>query len=302
MGDNNTSSSQALPAGWEERQDANGRTYYVNHIARTTQWGHPASSEDSTLPNTTSESGADTETEGEASSRTDRQQFNRRNHMAEDNQRAARNSVSDNLQNLNLAGADGADGGGGGRTRTLSEGEKQQQPPKLNTEGLPSGWTMQVAPNGRVFFIDHISKKTTWVDPRNSRPSPLPSQSNVPNRRHQDDLGPLPEGWEERVHTDGRIFFIDHNNRVTQWEDPRISNPQIAGQAVPYSRDYKRKYEYLKQQLKKPSNVPNKIEIKVRKHCATLRRLFGCCRCAGTISSRTPTDRSILFHPTKLTH
>ena len=34
-------------------------------------------------------------------------------------------------------------------------------------------------------------------------------------------------------------------------------------QAVPYSRDYKRKYEYLKQQLKKPSNVPNKIEIKV---------------------------------------
>ena len=53
--------------------------------------------------------------------------------------------------------------------------------------------------------------------------------------------------------------------RVTQWEDPRISNPQIAGQAVPYSRDYKRKYEYLKQQLKKPSNVPNKIEIKVRR-------------------------------------
>ena len=40
--------------------------------------------------------------------------------------------------------------------------------------------------------------------------------------------------------------------------------PQIAGQAVPCTRDYKRKYEYLKQQLKKPSNVPNKIEIKVR--------------------------------------
>ena len=28
-------------AGWEERQDANGRTYYVNHVARTTQWQHP---------------------------------------------------------------------------------------------------------------------------------------------------------------------------------------------------------------------------------------------------------------------
>ena len=36
----NANHSVALPAGWEERQDANGRTYYVNHIARTTQWQH----------------------------------------------------------------------------------------------------------------------------------------------------------------------------------------------------------------------------------------------------------------------
>jgi len=203
----------------------------------------------------------------------------------DDNIRTARNSVSDNT---NVGGDNHSQGepgsGQGQRSRTQSESDttdtgqqgrrqnsqtvqgSKQTPNNLNIEGLPSGWTMQVAPNGRVFFIDHISKKTTWVDPRNSRPSPLPSQSNVPNRRHQDDLGPLPEGWEERVHTDGRIFFIDHNTRITQWEDPRISNPQIAGQAVPYSRDYKRKYEYLKQQLKKPSNVPNKIEIKVRRN------------------------------------
>lgn len=32
---------QPLPNGWEERQDANGRTYYVNHIAKTTQWERP---------------------------------------------------------------------------------------------------------------------------------------------------------------------------------------------------------------------------------------------------------------------
>ena len=41
----NTNHSLALPAGWEERQDANGRTYYVNHIARTTQWQHPGITE-----------------------------------------------------------------------------------------------------------------------------------------------------------------------------------------------------------------------------------------------------------------
>ena len=108
----------------------------------------------------------------------------RRNHMSHEEgssgssqqNRAARNSVSDNIGLSGMSLSERAEHGAetGGRTRTLSEGEKANS--KLNTDGLPSGWTMQVAPNGRVFFIDHINKKTTWVDPRNSRPSPLPSQ------------------------------------------------------------------------------------------------------------------------------
>ena len=40
------------------------------------------------------------------------------------------------------------------------------------------------------------------------------------------------KGWEERTHADGRIFFVDHANRTTQWEDPRIYNPKIAGDNV----------------------------------------------------------------------
>ena len=99
---------------------------------------------------------------------------------------------------------------------TASSSSENSRNRNENSEGLPTGWTLQVAPNGRVFFINHSDKKTTWVDPRTGRPSPLPSHNNVPNRRHEDDLGPLPEGWEERVHTDGRIFFIDHNTRQTQ--------------------------------------------------------------------------------------
>ena len=34
---------------------------------------------------------------------------------------------------------------------------------------------------------------------------------------------PLPEGWEERYHEDGRTFYIDHKTKQTTWEDPRIS-------------------------------------------------------------------------------
>jgi hypothetical protein len=33
----------ALPSGWEERQDAHGRIYYVDHNTRTTTWRRPTS-------------------------------------------------------------------------------------------------------------------------------------------------------------------------------------------------------------------------------------------------------------------
>ena len=30
-----------LPEGWEECEDTNGRTYFMNHNTRTTQWERP---------------------------------------------------------------------------------------------------------------------------------------------------------------------------------------------------------------------------------------------------------------------
>ncbi|XP_050482057.1 E3 ubiquitin-protein ligase NEDD4 isoform X4 [Bombus huntii] len=236
-----------LPPGWEERQDANGRTYYVNHVARFTQWEHPSESTTSPSGNMTIERHFNTAVT----------EFQRRFHISADEENRHRTSINQS--------DDSVDSPAG--SRRSSEQIESQKPvvPAPSDEGLPPGWGMQIAPNGRVFFIDHTARTTTWIDPRTGRPSSIPNHiapSTTP-RSDLDQLGPLPEGWEERVHTDGRIFFIDHNTRTTQWEDPRMSNPQIAGPAVPYSRDYKRKYEYLKSQLRKPSNVPNKFEIKV---------------------------------------
>lgn len=45
---------------------------------------------------------------------------------------------------------------------------------------LPPGWEMRVANQGQVFFVDHVSRKTTWKDPRSSQPPeqrPIPSTS-----------------------------------------------------------------------------------------------------------------------------
>lgn len=32
--------------------------------------------------------------------------------------------------------------------------------------------------------------------------------------RAADDLGPLPDGWEQRIHADGRDFYINHGNII----------------------------------------------------------------------------------------
>uniref|UniRef100_A0A3P9M0J7 HECT-type E3 ubiquitin transferase n=1 Tax=Oryzias latipes TaxID=8090 RepID=A0A3P9M0J7_ORYLA len=39
-----------------------------------------------------------------------------------------------------------------------------------------------------------------------------------------EELGPLPVGWEIRSTVSGRIYFVDHNNRTTQFTDPRLHN------------------------------------------------------------------------------
>ncbi|XP_076267242.1 E3 ubiquitin-protein ligase Nedd4 isoform X6 [Rhynchophorus ferrugineus] len=251
MVNSTTSETQSpLPHGWEERQDANGRTYYVNHLARTTQWERP------TLTSSTPET-------EEVNRGEERQVFERRYHISAEEQTNGRGDSSNNQS------FDHVDSNSSSRrdSPVSTSNNTSQNDLTLISEDLPAGWSVQRAPNGRLFFIDHHERTTSWVDPRTGRASPMPNQpvAQPINRKPEDDLGPLPEGWEERVHNDGRIFFIDHNTRTTQWDDPRLSNPQIAGPAIPYSRDYKRKYEYLKTQLRKPTNVPNKFEIKIRR-------------------------------------
>ncbi|KAI1296918.1 E3 ubiquitin-protein ligase NEDD4 [Halotydeus destructor] len=289
MPEDTSSQLVPLPTGWEERQDANGRTYYVNHIARATQWERP------TLVSTTN--GHD-DNQTAQRSLDSAQEFRRRVHISVDQSEDSESHSNEDalsqarMSSQSVAGASIESSPPVPSYRRHSEpvaSHPERRPSSaslapgqdtsaasasngtngtLSQEGLPEGWSMQVAPNGRIFFIDHNTKATTWVDPRSNKPSSVPNQSNVPNKpKHGgavDDIGPMPDGWEERVHTDGRIFFIDHSTRTTQWEDPRLSNTSIAGPAVPYSRNYKRKYEYLQSKIPRPTtNVPNKFEIKV---------------------------------------
>ncbi|KAF8366729.1 hypothetical protein PRIPAC_84558, partial [Pristionchus pacificus] len=103
---------------------------------------------------------------------------------------------------------------------------------------LPQGWEMRKDSRGRVYYVDHNTRSTTWLRPtthiidaherwQNSRNDAQASweqrfliQSNCGNA--DDPLGPLPEGWEKRSDPNSaRFYFVNHENRTTQWEDPR---------------------------------------------------------------------------------
>ncbi|XP_063310011.1 E3 ubiquitin-protein ligase NEDD4-like isoform X4 [Pelobates fuscus] len=239
-----------LPSGWEERKDAKGRTYYVNHNNRTTTWTRPIvqHAEDGAVGSTSNSS----------------------NHLAEPQIRRPR-SLSSPTVTLS-APLEGAKDFPARRAvkDTLSNPQSPQpspyNSPKPQHKGaqsfLPPGWEMRIAPNGRPFFIDHNTKTTTWEDPRLKFPVHMRHKASL----NPNDLGPLPPGWEERIHLDGRTFYIDHNSKLTQWEDPRLQNPAITGPAVPYSREFKQKYDYFRKKLKKPADIPNRFEMKLHRN------------------------------------
>ena len=46
----------------------------------------------------------------------------------------------------------------------------------------------------------------------------------------------LPEGWEERRTNSGRIYFVNHCLRTTQWERPTRPAGEIAAALPPVDR------------------------------------------------------------------
>ncbi|XP_064165135.1 E3 ubiquitin-protein ligase NEDD4-like isoform X9 [Anguilla rostrata] len=251
-----------LPPGWEERKDAKGRTYYVNHNNRTTTWTRPI------LQHT--EDGASTSAAASGSASASASTVTINSHLSEPQLRRPR-SLSSPTVTLS-APFEGANNIQVRRAvkDTFSNPQSPQPSPysspksqhKSTQSFLPPGWEMRIAPNGRPFFIDHNSRTTTWEDPRLKYPVHMRTKASL----EPGDLGPLPPGWEERVHADGRTFYIDHNTKNTQWEDPRLQSPAITGPAVPYSREFKQKYDYFRKKLKKPADIPNRFEMKLHRN------------------------------------
>ncbi|XP_051870256.1 protein KIBRA-like [Pristis pectinata] len=90
--------------------------------------------------------------------------------------------------------------------------------PKSNKEGggelpLPPGWEEATDYDGKLYYIDHNTKQTSWVDPRDRWTKPLSFGDCVGDE--------LPLGWEEAFDAQVGVYYIDHNTQTTQVEDPR---------------------------------------------------------------------------------
>ncbi|XP_017704925.1 PREDICTED: protein KIBRA isoform X9 [Rhinopithecus bieti] len=79
---------------------------------------------------------------------------------------------------------------------------------------LPEGWEEARDFDGKVYYIDHTNRTTSWIDPRDRYTKPLTFADCISDE--------LPLGWEEAYDPQVGDYFIDHNTKTTQIEDPRV--------------------------------------------------------------------------------
>uniref|UniRef100_A0A673MWF3 HECT-type E3 ubiquitin transferase n=1 Tax=Sinocyclocheilus rhinocerous TaxID=307959 RepID=A0A673MWF3_9TELE len=253
----------ALPPGWEERQDNLGRTYYVNHESRTTQWHRPTI-QDSQRDN---EQRQDTHSESQRAFLTRRQ-------ISEHNENHERRESPESWE---IITAD---------ETTLYNSHSERSPPPPHSPIEFTGFCeefnrLQTGNDRRTLCFyqpqGHGSRRgsgqTLTVEEHPVHPVLLPTSAG------------LPPGWEEKQDSKGRMYYVNHNSRMTTWTQPLIQDdpwlkvpvhvrrrvsldPTDLGPlpAVPYSRDYKQKYEYFRKKLKKPADIPNRFELNVRRN------------------------------------
>ncbi|KAI9105930.1 hypothetical protein DFS34DRAFT_601472 [Phlyctochytrium arcticum] len=209
-----------LPLGWERRVDHLGRTYYVDHNSRTTTWHRPTAS---TI-------------EGQ-------QQLTDLERRRHNNRTLPEESAPPPAS-----------------TAPAVTASSSSNTPAVATGQLPAGWEQRFTPEGRPYFVDHNTRTTTWLDPRRVQQQnrgtmfgqqltsgQAANQLAIAQQQSAAALGPLPSGWEMRMTNTGRTYFVDHNAKITTWDDPRL--PSSVDQNVPqYKRDFRRKLVYFRSQ------------------------------------------------------
>ncbi|RKP10065.1 E3 ubiquitin-protein ligase RSP5 [Thamnocephalis sphaerospora] len=150
---------------------------------------------------------------------------------------------------------------------TEQQHQTEMERQRHQSRTLPDTEQQRETPEGRPYYVDHNTRTTTWVDPRRQQYirtyAPTSGHGQVTIQQPLSQLGPLPAGWEMRLTSNARVYFVDHNTKTTTWDDPRL--PSSLDQNVPqYKRDFRRKLIYFRSQ---PAMRPmsGQCHLKVRR-------------------------------------
>ncbi|XP_076840136.1 membrane-associated guanylate kinase, WW and PDZ domain-containing protein 3a isoform X2 [Brachyhypopomus gauderio] len=92
-------------------------------------------------------------------------------------------------------------------------------------EPLPASWEMAYTETGMVYFIDHNTKTTTWLDPRLAKKAKPPEKC---------EDGELPYGWEKIEDPQYGTYYVDHISQKTQFENPvQEAKKKLVQETVP---------------------------------------------------------------------
>ncbi|KAG7249024.1 hypothetical protein CRUP_005235, partial [Coryphaenoides rupestris] len=188
-----------LPPGWEERQDNLGRTYYVNHESRTTQWHRPTAQNSEV--DTQRRQDINMEAQHAFIARrqiSDHEENDRREspeswEIITDDESTLSHSTGhysrppshpllerlpacEELGNMHISGAPPSE-------------RRPSQTLLPSFPGLPAGWEEKLDNRGRRYFVNHKSRVTTWTRPLVQNAL---SQSSKTHRRR--DPNPRPQG------------------------------------------------------------------------------------------------------------
>ncbi|XP_078275861.1 membrane-associated guanylate kinase, WW and PDZ domain-containing protein 2a isoform X1 [Rhinoraja longicauda] len=127
-------------------------------------------------------------------------------------------------------------------TKEDSVSEKQTKPEDGDNLGpLPENWEMAYTEKGEVYFIDHNTKTTSWLDPRLAKKTkPAEECKDNGDKLQSGNIGlklELPYGWEKIDDPIYGTYYVDHINRKTQFENPVLEAKKRLQQQHPMHQD-----------------------------------------------------------------
>ncbi|XP_067268968.1 membrane-associated guanylate kinase, WW and PDZ domain-containing protein 1 isoform X2 [Pseudorasbora parva] len=182
---------------------------------------------------------------------------------------------------------------------------------------MPDNWETAYTETGEIYFIDHNTKTTSWMDPRCQEIQAKPLEDceddeGVHTEELDTDLGTsvfspapdLPPGWEKIDDPVYGVYYVDHINRKTQYENPVLEarrKQQLDTQQSPEGGRYIREWieEHSSAGAAIGSFVPSHLETYRDPQCPSAPQAPGPKR-GKPFFTRNPAELKGTFISTKL--